>query len=92
MTTARSLVVREGEDTFYHVVSRCVQRAFLCGYDAYTQRDYGYRRQWVVDRWKAAADTFALVGYWVLGGCRERNVQLCDWPVVSGALGGVGGR
>jgi len=63
MTTARSLVVREDEDTFYHVVSRCVQRAFLCGYDAYTQRDYGYRRQWIVGRLEQAADAFAVDVY-----------------------------
>jgi len=61
-----------------HCISRCVRRAYLCGVDATSGQDFSHRRQWVVDRLEAAADAFALVGYWVLGGCCERNVQLCD--------------
>jgi hypothetical protein len=30
---------------YYHVVSRCVHRAFLCCYDEHTQTDHEYRRQ-----------------------------------------------
>ena len=39
MTGARSEVVVDGVEMGYHVVSRCVRRAFLCGMDHYNNRD-----------------------------------------------------
>jgi hypothetical protein len=44
---ARSEIVREGEVGVYHCWSRCVRRAFLCGHDELTGRDYEHRREWV---------------------------------------------
>lgn len=40
----------ESEPGVYYVVSRCVRRAWLCGKDAYTRRNYDHRRGWVAER------------------------------------------
>ncbi|MFQ2473151.1 hypothetical protein ACK309_13030 [Aeromonas caviae] len=49
MTIARSRQISLQDTPYYHVVSRCVRRAFLCGEDAHSGQSYEHRRQWVVD-------------------------------------------
>ena len=44
----------------YHCVSRCVRRAWLCGVDAETQRNYEHRKQWMEDRILELATIFAV--------------------------------
>ena len=45
---------------YYHVISRCVRRAFLCGYDRVTERSFDHRKGWVVEKLAALAEIFAV--------------------------------
>ena len=63
MTAARSQLVDPTASGFYHCISRCVRRAFLCGEDALTGRSYEHRKQWVEDRLLALAEIFAVGVY-----------------------------
>jgi len=63
MTYPRSHIVAEGESGYFHVVSRCVRRAFLCGWDKFTERSYEHRRQWIEARILELADCFCVSVY-----------------------------
>jgi hypothetical protein len=43
-----------------HTVQRCVRRAFLCGRDHASGKDYEYRRQWIRDRLEFLASVFGI--------------------------------
>jgi REP element-mobilizing transposase RayT len=60
MGLPRSRYVKEGEEGVYHCISRCVRRAFLCGRDALTNRDYSHRKAWLVERLQYLAAIFAI--------------------------------
>ncbi|RUL72713.1 hypothetical protein [Dyella choica] len=60
MTYPRHQIVDPGTEGFFHCVSRCVGRAFLCGEDAYIGRSYEHRRVWVEERMLALAECFAV--------------------------------
>ncbi|GAD80170.1 transposase [Vibrio ezurae] len=49
------------EDTpYYHCCSRVVRRAYLCGYDSHSGRNYDHRRAWVESRLLKIAGIFAI--------------------------------
>ena len=50
MTQARNKQVSLQDTRYYHLISRCVRRAYLCGEDIHTKQSFEHRRQWMVDR------------------------------------------
>ena len=60
MTRARREQVSLETTPYYHCITRCVRRAFLCGEDRLTGRSFDHRRQWIVDRVKVLARIFAV--------------------------------
>ena len=60
MTQARRTVVSKEETGVYHCMSRCVRRAFLCGEDSYSGRNYEHRREWVRERLELLRGLFAV--------------------------------
>lgn len=58
MATPRSLLVDPEQPLCYHLVSRCVRRAWLCGCNG--ERNYAYRKRWIEQRLIRLAEAFAL--------------------------------
>ena len=47
MPTPRSSLISIESTPYYHCVSRCVRRAFLCGHDHLSNISYEHRRDWI---------------------------------------------
>ncbi len=60
MTRPRKALISLADTPYYHITSRCVRRAFLCGVDHYSGQSYEHRRQWVVDRMRLLSSIFAI--------------------------------
>ena len=69
MPRARKHLVCVAETPYYHITSRCVRRAYLCGVDRYSGRSYEHRRAWVEDQIRVLSSIF--------------SVSICAYAVMS---------
>ncbi len=60
MPTPRSQQISLSDTPYYHCISRCVRRTFLCGIDRSNNKDYSHRKQWVIERLALLSKTFAI--------------------------------
>ncbi len=69
MTIARKQLISIEDTPYYHVVSRCVRKSFLCGFDKHLNQSFEHRRQWIVDRVKFLSSIF--------------NINICSYAIMS---------
>ena len=69
MTSPRKQQISLDDTAYYHLVSRCVRRAFLCGFDQFSGQSFNHRRKWIVDRMKFLNGIFA--------------IDICSYAVMS---------
>lgn len=60
MTRARNQQISLDDTPYYHCISRCVRRAYLCGNDPVTGRNFDHRKQWLVTRIKQLSAQFSI--------------------------------
>ena len=69
MPKPRKALISLEATQYYHIVSRCVRRAFLCGEDAFSGKSFEHRRDWIQERLFELADIFA--------------INLCSYAIMS---------
>ncbi|MEE4244466.1 MAG: hypothetical protein V2I33_03595 [Kangiellaceae bacterium] len=60
MTQPRKRLIDLDSTPYYHCISRCVRRAFLCGECHLTGKNYEHRKDWVSERLAVLAKLFAI--------------------------------
>lgn len=60
MPQPRYRLVDTATTPYYHCISRCVRRAFLCGFDKTSRKSFDHRKQWILDRIKHLSSVFAI--------------------------------
>lgn len=60
MPQSRKSQVSLQDTPYYHCISRCVRKAYLCGHDRETGQSYEHRRKWVEDKLKSLPSIFAI--------------------------------
>ena len=60
MGYARKNLVSLQDTPYYHVIGRCVRRAWLWGHDEYAGKDYSHRKQWVIERLEQLCSIFPI--------------------------------
>jgi REP element-mobilizing transposase RayT len=91
MTRPRKALISLADTPYYHITSRCVRRAFLCGFDHYSGKDYEHRRQWVVDRIRLLASLFAIdvCAYAVMNNHYHLVLKICPEQIEALSDGDV---
>ncbi|MEC6797104.1 transposase [Photobacterium sp. S4TG1] len=60
MTVSRRKLIEPQITPYYHIINRCVRRAYLCGDDPYSGKNYQHRRGWIVNKIKQLSEVFCI--------------------------------